>query len=157
MDAVIRQTTNPPSQNGDTHADYMSSLNRPSLHVTSAVNNIVALNGNNNVNFTATFPVREIIIRANYAILTTLTDSYYATCNCPAFAQGSGLIMGFNGSVAYNSVANNFVFCGSFNQSVMRYILRQPMMLQGTWQWQLRAVDGQIPNADVLLDFELLG
>jgi len=154
----MRQTFNPTSQGGDTNANYMTSLNRPSLHATSIVSGLATLGEDNPIYIPCNFPVREIIIRANYSIVSTAPDSFYATCNCPAFANGE-IIMGFNGSICYNPTVGQLTYAtvGSFNQSVMRYLLRQPMILQGSWQWQLHAAGGTAPNADIVLDFELLG
>jgi len=156
MSLQTRQTINPPSQDSDVNASYMGSLTRPSCHVTSIARNYTTLGTPITAYFPCNFPVREIIIRANSSIYTTAPDSFYALSNCPAFAGGE-IVMGFNGSVTYNSTANTYNTISSFNQNTMRYLLRQPMLLQGNWSWQLMAVDNTPVIANVVIDFELLG
>lgn len=144
-------------QNAAANTTYQGTINRPHQHVFLA--NSFAENKDYNIQVPCAFPVREVRVRANFSLTSDIQDSWYVTSNMPCFAEGGGVCAGLNTNCAYDSKNENWTYSGGFGNTELVYVLRQPMMLQGTWQVKISPVSiaTLIFEADIMLDFEFFG
>jgi len=146
------------SLNAAANTSFQGSIERPHQHVFLAAGNWQK-DVPKSFFVPCAFPVREVRVKANYAIFADSVDSWYAVSDMPAFAEGGGVCMGFNTSLAYESKTDTFITSGGFGNTELAYILRQPMLLQGNWNITLRStgIAALAFDADIILDFEFLG
>jgi len=155
---MSKQNVEDKSNTNSPNSNYTQTLDKSQTHTFSAVANITALNGNQNVYIPCNYAVREVIVSCNYSLTSTTIDAFYITCNMPCFALDGAIIAGLNGNMSVTTSGGTAVVAsGGFAANKIHFILRQPMMLQGNWQWQLRQLNGStLTAANIILDFEMI-
>lgn len=145
------------SANAASNTSFQQSVQRPHQHV--FYGGSFEKEVNQSIYVPCNFPVKEVRVRANYSYSSDLYDSWYAVSDMPCFAEGGGVCMGLSNTCSYDSKNDNYIYSGGFGDTELVYILRQPMLLQGNWNVQIKAVSVASLNnpADILFDFEFLG
>ena len=130
---------------------------RPQQHVFVQSGNITSLNTPNSFYIPTTFPVKEVRISVAYSIQSSAVDLFFITTDMP-FLNRDAVIATCN-TLNYVSAAPAYYYTDSVKDgNVISYILREPMVLAGSWNYIIESTLGTAPTAGYfILHFELLG